>query len=220
MVSVSAVNLIMNFVRKKLRGLSPLILHGWIEECVFVRPPVMEALPHVDVFNSKDLTKLHNTRGNSTNRKDIIGGFIPSLLLRRRPSAIFFTVAKIVIFPIKRKTNWFLSHVFKEVSKFFPFITNSNSSPAVGVVSGRFRVVATKHHIFPAKQCSTFSTINLMTVNKAARPSDFPEKAPAGFRVSNNQIAVDYRFCSAAFALAYASFKSCFGMRGGDIYDF
>lgn len=198
----------------------PLTIFKRLEKCVFVRPSIMDALPHVFVFNAKNLTKLGNTCGNSTNRKDSIPSRVSRLLLCCSPSAILLAVSKIVIFPVNGKANRLFPHVLKEVLKLLPPVTNSNSSSSVGFISIGFRIVTAKHHIFPAKQSSTNNSVDLMTVNKATHPSNFSLKASAGSCMSNNHISVYDRCNGSAFALTYASFKSAFRVLGGATNDF
>lgn len=67
-----------------------------------------------------------------------VDGYVPSispvvdLLLVRRPSAILFEVAKIVIYPINRKTLWRFTHIVKEVLEGLqPSFTNGYTSTYV-----------------------------------------------------------------------------------------
>lgn len=65
------------------------------------------------------------------------------------PTAIFFAIISVGIYSVYGFSNRPFSHVFKEVFKFEPALTNSNSSTAIIFESCSLGVVASLNHAGP-----------------------------------------------------------------------
>lgn len=96
---------------------------------------------------------------------------IVCLLLARRPLAIIFRVAQVIINAIQRKTFWTRPHVLKKGFKPLPFFINSDTSSAVVPVVGILGIVAPLAHVNPSLIGAGRFTSGAMSV---FRPVNYP----------------------------------------------
>lgn len=76
--------------------------------------------------------------------------FVAGLLSERSPSTITGLVIPVVINPVKRKAEWFLTHVFQKLLELAPPVAYRNATGAVVAVLVVVGVVAALTHCVPA----------------------------------------------------------------------
>lgn len=122
------------------------VLAGGNRQAFFVGPAISFSRGNGAWFNAKTFTPLRSSQALSVHSQINAVGFMIGLLCHRRPSAIARVVMAGIIDPVNRVLwRWSRRHVFLEILKYVPPLTNLSALTAIFRVSAVVDLMAASH---------------------------------------------------------------------------
>lgn len=164
------------------------------------------------------LAKFRQTTSYSANRQDSISARVSGLFLSRSPAAVVFEVTERIVHSLKRHPFRSVTHVSQKVLKRSPLFADRNATRSIA--PKLIRVFTAVIHITPRLVRRAFGVMASMAVNKMNGTRCFFGEAPAGTRVSTDEVSIfgDHRVSARAQADARSTAYSggrCFVRRLG-----
>jgi len=142
---------------------------------------ISQGLPRKADFNRP----FHGRHYSTVVREQPIATHVADLLRFRRPTAITWFVASVIVDAVQRiKRRWARTHICVETFELIPFIADTNTSSTVAVVSAGAWVRASLAHAHPGLVFRALGAMCRVAVSGATCLRRAASVAPTGDRVS------------------------------------